>query len=306
MSFTMSHRLPPRPVRPGRAPRAARAVARPAPPSGFTLVELLTVMGIIAVLLAILLPALGSSRRASRQLVDATRLRQVHTAFLSWSRAFNGLFPTPGLINRLGTAGELGAEDVHQNSHANLYSASIAQNYFSAQLCVSAAESNANVLVHASYNYNAYNVTQESFWDPTFRCDLATVSNLSFATLHLDGPRKAAQWRESLDSRFAVVGNRGVKDGSMLESVYNASKTLAIHGGARSWEGNIVYNDNHVAFESVFSPPSLKRLGPDGTVADNLFRDDPEGAGADVWLTMISAVAGAAGGGGVSFTLSWD
>ena len=276
--------------------------------SGFTLVELLVVMAIIALLLGLLLPALAKARATARQVKDATQLRQIHTAWLTWCRAFNGTFPTPGLINRVGTIPGKGNEDITQNSHANLYGACLAQNYFSAQLCLSPSESSGNVANAATYNFNAYNVAIDKYWDEDnitrFKTDLNATSHTSYGTHHLAGTRKSKEWKESLNSKFAVIGNRGVKDGSYAANDYNKSKTLEIHGGRSSWEGNVCYNDNHVNFEQNFTPEGTVKWGPNLDVDDSLFKDDLEANTADMWLTMCSTVTGS--GNNYVFTITWD
>jgi prepilin-type N-terminal cleavage/methylation domain-containing protein/prepilin-type processing-associated H-X9-DG protein len=60
---------------------------------GFTLIELLVVISIIALLISILLPALGAAREQANFISCATRLRQLSMISFVYAEDFDGLLP---------------------------------------------------------------------------------------------------------------------------------------------------------------------------------------------------------------------
>ena len=66
---------------------------------GFTLIELLVVVAIIAVLVALLLPAMNSARRQARKVLCQSNLRQIGIGFLSYRLDNDGRYPAPYVQN---------------------------------------------------------------------------------------------------------------------------------------------------------------------------------------------------------------
>ena len=79
----------------GRGRRAGRRFARPGASTGFTLIELLVVVSIIAVLVSLLLPALGSAREAGKRVACESNLRQIMSTVVMYSGNNAGFVPRP-------------------------------------------------------------------------------------------------------------------------------------------------------------------------------------------------------------------
>ena len=292
----------------------------------FTLVELLVVMSIIALLLGILLPALAKARKSAQQIKCATQIKQIHTGFLTQANDDpQQNYPMPGEINRMMVSGANipGRGDFNElkNSHQNLYSACISKNLFPATLLISPAETSARVGACTNYDFTQYRPAQDKYWDGDSpdggggaavihfaitgtAPDLLNASSISYATMPLaNNERRKKEWRASGNSKFVVLGNRGVKNGVTNTVDYTNSQTLGIHGSKDVWEGNLCHNDNHVVFVRSSTPEGLDKVtvGTASTL-DNVFFSDSV-TGRDSLIQIVTACTGPLA---ANHTAGWD
>ncbi|MBC8202792.1 MAG: type II secretion system protein [Planctomycetes bacterium] len=278
---------------------------------GFTLIELLVVMSIIALLLSILVPALGRARAQAMILKDSSQVKAIADGWTTWTSDHDGAFPIPGLEQRLEDPNieggsyvkGRGPEDISLNDHGSMLSLCLMQNLFTVDILFAPTEPNGAVYVDDDYDHSVYDPTPSgwTFWDNTFDNALSDdptsteTCNNSYAIMPLTGERRFQHWGISLqnDSGYAILGTRGPVDG--LVDLTAPSLSLGFHGIKNEWKGIIGYGDNHTEVTDTFYPENVSYTDNGVTTPDNLFSEETEavdpafgtgdGTGSDVILT---------------------
>ncbi|MBL4700105.1 MAG: prepilin-type N-terminal cleavage/methylation domain-containing protein [Phycisphaeraceae bacterium] len=226
----------------------------------FTLIELLVVISIIALLIGILLPALGAARRTARQMQNSTQVRGIHTGLVLFSQGNNTYYPGK---NSIGKPFAFTGYTVPGFSSSITVEARFQEllddNYFTGEYVISPSETKtrwtSGLVATANYSY----------------------ALLRIANAGVNDKQRSAEWRDTSNSEAPIITDRA-KDNNgaiFVGGVGTAAQPIkSVHTNPTSntneWRGSVGFNDNHVTFEATHNQLDTQ-YGDSSKVDDNLF-----------------------------------
>ncbi len=209
---------------------------------GFTLIELLVVISIIALLIGILLPALGAARRTARQMQSNTQVRGVQSALVLYAAGNNTYYV--GLKTNADEADLGGATDTGWEVDER-YEELLDEAYFTGEYVISPGE--------VKTQWTSGNLL---------------TANYSFTMLSINEGPERDEWKDTINTEALVVSDRAVGTVSGPSSFTSVWTT-----DAGDWRGSTAWNDNHVKFEQTSSSFTTKYGSHVNSANDDIFGD---------------------------------
>lgn len=211
---------------------------------GFTLIELLVVISIIALLIAILLPALGAARLSARKLQSNTQLRGMHQAMVTFGQSNKGYFPG---LRSSGDQWVLSADNdaaAHGSTVMARYAILLEGDFFTPDYAIHPNDPQP----HTAYDPNSGTPLDYRNYSYAMLELVRTNGGNGLNTVAGNSDYKRGEWRETLNSQAIIMSDRlidvpptGFGDPSTYTGIWSDDP------GESEW--GVVWNDNHTVFE---------------------------------------------------------